>query len=282
VDSGVDPMTSPPLACTVRDCGLLLESRERVFICARNHSYDVARSGYINLLQPHDRRSLRAGDAKEAIAARSRLLAAGIGTHVVEGVVACVARLNLPDDAVVADLGSGGGEVMGALAATGRITAIGVDLSTAAADRAARAFPQVTWVVANADRRLPFVDRTVDVIVSLHGRRSPRECARVLSRPGRLVVGVPAPDDLIELRESVQGRASEDDRSDAVLIEHEPHFSLVERLTLRDRQRLEREALLDLLQGTYRGARRSTNTRTATLAALDVTLATDVLVFAVR
>jgi 23S rRNA (guanine745-N1)-methyltransferase len=273
-------MASPPLACTVRDCGLLLEPRARTLVCARGHSYDVARSGYVNLLQPQDRRSLEAGDSKDAVAARSRLLAAGIGRHVVDGVVERAAALELPDAAVVVDLGSGGGELLGALASRRPIIAVGVDLSTAATEQAARAHPGITWVVANADRRLPLLDGTVDLVLSLHGRRNPDECARVLSRGGWLIVGVPAHDDVIELREAVQGTGVDEERSASIVTEHEPAFLLRERFTLRARQQVEREALIDLLRGTYRGARRSVTARVEALTALEVTLATDVFIFA--
>ena len=44
------------LACSVRGCGRPLEKNDRALVCARGHSYDIARSGYVNLLQPQDRR----------------------------------------------------------------------------------------------------------------------------------------------------------------------------------------------------------------------------------
>jgi len=67
------------LICPVRDCGEPLERRGRSLVCPRGHSFDLARSGYANLLQPQDRRSKRPGDAPEAVEARRRLLDAGYG-----------------------------------------------------------------------------------------------------------------------------------------------------------------------------------------------------------
>ena len=84
---------------------------------------------------------------------------------------------------------------------------------TAAIERAARHFPDRIWVVANADRRLPLLDRSVDLALSIYGRRNPAEVARVLAAAGYLLVAVPAADDLIELRELVQGRRFERDRA---------------------------------------------------------------------
>jgi hypothetical protein len=37
------------LLCPVRDCHLALTREERLVMCARGHSFDIARNGYINL-----------------------------------------------------------------------------------------------------------------------------------------------------------------------------------------------------------------------------------------
>lgn len=271
-----------PLACSVRDCGLLLEPRERALVCARGHSFDVARSGYVNLLQPQDRRSPSAGDSKEAVAARASLRAAGVGRAIVDGFVQRAAGLALGDDPLVVDLGSGSGEALAELAGRRSITGVGIDLSSAAVEHASRRFPALTWVVANADRRLPLLDRSVDLVLSLHGRRNPAECARILATAGFLLIAVPAYDDLLELRAVVQGVGVERHRADALLAEHDPFLTLVERWSEREQHRLDRGALLDLLRGTYRGERASAAERIAALETQEVTLASDFFLFARR
>ena len=271
-------LPTAPLSCTVRDCGLLLERRGQVVVCARQHSYDVARSGYLNLLQPQDRRSLTAGDTRAALEARARLLSAGVGRTILDAFVDRAATL-MPANGIVADLGSGSGEVLGELSARVSGVAIGIDLSTTAAEYAVRRFPKVTWVVANADRRLPLLDRTVDLILSLHGRRHPAECARVLSGAGHLFVGVPAADDLIELRAAVQGQRVARERHLALVAEHAGHFEVVEQFEARERHHVTREQIRDLLQGTYRGTRRSAAEAIEALDDMDVTLASTIVLF---
>lgn len=296
-------MTSTPLSCAVRGCGLPLGRTARAFVCPRGHSYDVARSGYVNLLQPQDRRSPNAGDAKEAIEARARLLAAGVGRTIVDAFAQRAAWLDVPAGGAIVDLGSGSGDALAAVVsrraaelvgpnaphdskansdASALVDGIGIDLSTAAAEHAARRFPALTWVVANADRRLPLLDESVAVVLSLHARRNPAECARVLVPSGSLLLAVPAHDDLIELREVVQGHAVERDRADRLLAEHEPFFTLKDQPTVREHHHLERDALLDLLRGTYRGERTSASTRVSALSSLDVTLASTFFLFAKR
>jgi 23S rRNA (guanine745-N1)-methyltransferase len=266
------------LACSVRGCGLPLTRRDRAFVCPSGHSFDLARSGYINLLQPQDRRSPVAGDSRDAVNARAALEQAGVGRAVITAVVSKVMALALPTGAIVVDLGAGTGEALGSVSAAGSISGIGIDLSVPAVEHAARRFPSMTWVVANADRRLPIQDGSVDVVLSIHGRRNPAECARVLKPTGALIVVLPAPDDLIELRTLVQGEGVERDRVDAMVAEHAAHFNVIERLRIRDQLTLERDSLLNLLRGTYRGARVSSTGRVEALDRIAVTFSSDLIV----
>lgn len=267
----------PPLACSVRGCGLALARTGRAFACARGHAFDVARSGYLSLLQPQDRRSLQAGDARAEIEARARLLAAGVGRELGAELERQVRALARGPGAVAVELGSGSGEHLAALARAFELVAVGLDLSSAAAELAARRHPALTWVVANADRRLPLLDASVDLVLTIHGRRNPAECARVLRPGGHLVAALAAADDLVELRALVQGRGLERERASAFLAEHGA-FVLEARGVARERKALARAQLLDLLAGTYRGARRSSAAAVETLDELTVTLASDVLV----
>jgi 23S rRNA (guanine745-N1)-methyltransferase len=267
------------LACSVRGCGEALDRHDAVFSCRRGHTFDIARSGYLNLLQPQDRRSTSAGDAPAAVDARARLLAHGVGATILAAIVARADSLDLPRDPAVADLGCGGGDALAALAARRPIRGIGIDLSAAAIGRAVKQPGDLLWVVANADRRLPLLDESVHLLLSLNARRNPLECARVLAPGGFLVIAIPAPEDLIELRERVQGARVARDRTQGAVEEHAAAFTLGSRESVRERHTLEGPLLRDLLTGTYRGARASAHDQVSSLAALDVTLASDLLVF---
>jgi 23S rRNA (guanine745-N1)-methyltransferase len=94
----------------VRGCGLPLARTERAFRCARGHAFDVARSGYVNLVQPQDRRSVEAGDARQELEARARLHASGFGAALERELARLAVGLELPRGAFVLDLGAGAGE----------------------------------------------------------------------------------------------------------------------------------------------------------------------------
>ncbi len=80
------------LLCTVRGCRqpLLREGldKARRVVCSRGHSFDLARSGYINLLQPQDRRSKQPGDSSDAVAARRRLHDLGVTQSLLDAITA--------------------------------------------------------------------------------------------------------------------------------------------------------------------------------------------------
>src|SRR5437870_3388030 len=150
------------LLCPVRGCRQPLALDERHVACPRGHRFDRARSGYLNLLRPQDRRSAAPGDSRAAAEARRRLYDAGHGAPLVAELQRQLAVLDLPARPAVLDVGCGEGSLLGALAAGRSLDAHGLDLSAPAVDLAARRFPAITWVVANADRFLPYAEASFD------------------------------------------------------------------------------------------------------------------------
>ncbi|MFN2240499.1 MAG: methyltransferase domain-containing protein, partial [Thermoanaerobaculia bacterium] len=130
-----------------------------------------------------------------------------------------------------------------------------VDISADAIDLAARRYPELTWVVANADRSLPYPDASFDLVTSITARRNAPEFARVLRGSGKLFIAVPAADDLAELRAAVQGESGERSRLETVARELTDFFELDASEVIRERRELEHDALVDLLHATYRGLR---------------------------
>ncbi|HZF09415.1 MAG TPA: methyltransferase domain-containing protein [Thermoanaerobaculia bacterium] len=274
------------LLCTVRGCGEPLARGERSYACPRGHSFDVARSGYVNLLQPQDRRSPQAGDSPVAVGARQRFLAAGHEAPFVQALLATVAALGLPSRPAILDVGCGTGfhlgEVAAALAGSGGAEAHGTDLSVPAIELAAKWHPEAFFVVANADRFLPYTAGSFDLALSLTSRRNGPELQRVLAPGGALLVAVPGPDDLVELREAVLGQRVRRDRVEAVVEALGEGFTLAGRRNVRWSADLDAAALRDALASTYRGARARERERAAGLSGLAVTMSRELLVLRSR
>ncbi len=270
------------LCCPVRGCGAPLARAERALACPRGHAFDRARPGYFNLLQPQDRRSASPGDTPAAVAARRRWIEAGLADPLLTEISQVLVGLGLPPRPAVVDLGCGDGAAIVRIVGARDVELCGIDLAVSAVRRAARVHPSATWIVANADRRLPLADRSIDVAVSLFGRRNASEMRRVLVPSGPLVVAIPGQDDLIELRRAVQGSGFVVDRVPAVEEALARDFTLEHRRTVRWRAALDAAAITDALALTYRGARHRERDRAARLTGLDVTLAAEILTLRAR
>lgn len=270
---------TPPLACTVRGCALALEPRGRSWSCAGGHSFDVARSGYLSLLQPQDRRSLAAGDSRETAQARRELLDSGFGAALEQALCELAGELRLEPGGFAADLGCGEGRFLAAAAACSALHGIGLDLSAHSIELCARRHPQHTWVVANADRRLPLLDGSLALALSIDGRRPRDELARTLAAHGALIVAVPAADDLAELRGAVLGEIHGDSRVARVVAELSPQFELVGERSARAQVQLEPADLMRLAAATYRWARARERAALAELGRTAVTTSHDLLAF---
>jgi 23S rRNA (guanine745-N1)-methyltransferase len=244
--------------------------------CARAHSFDVARRGYVNLLLPQDRRSRQPGDSPATVTARLRLAAAGYETPLTEAITSLLA-LGTGDP--VLDVGCGDGHHLAAIAARFGAAGFGLDISVPAIEAAARLHPELHWVVANADRFLPYPDASFQLVASITAQRNPKEFRRVLADEGTLLLVVPAPDDLIEVRELVLGEGVTRDRVDKAIETFAPLFVLDRYERIRHTVHLDPASVRDVMVGTYRAGRASRQARLAAVPDLDVTLRRDVLLF---
>jgi 23S rRNA (guanine745-N1)-methyltransferase len=252
------------LLCPVRDCHRPLGREQRRVFCERGHSFDVARSGYINLLQPQDRRSKQPGDTNAAIAGRRRLHDLGATAPLLHA-IADLAAPTASD--TVLDAGCGEGFYLGSLARQSGCSAHGVDISVPAIDAAARRYPDSEWIVANADRFLPYSNRSFSLVLSITARMNPGEFRRVLRHDGRLLIALPAPGALIELRGA--GR----DRTARTIEEFSGAFTLAGRHQVTTQASLDDDAVRDVLHLIYRPL------RSEPPSAMRVTLSLDFLLF---
>lgn len=255
------------LVCPVRGCRRPLQRDQRRWICERGHSFDVARSGYVNLLQPQDKRSKQPGDSTEAAAARRRLHDRGVTQPLLRALMDFSGATPLD---VVLDAGCGEGFYIGRMQEVAGCQAHGVDLSIPAINLAARRFPNCHWVVANADRFVPYSDQSFSFVSSITARVNSPEFRRVLRPGGRLVVALPAPDDLVEIRGA--GR----DRVGRTVDTFNPDFRLTRRAHASTVAALDAEGVHDLLRSIYRPM------QSKPIEAASVTFSLDLLLFEPR
>jgi 23S rRNA (guanine745-N1)-methyltransferase len=251
------------LTCPVRNCAAPLTRDGRRLVCAKSHTFDFARSGYVNLLQPQERRSKTPGDSAEAVLARRRVHDRGLAAPLL---AAMESILEPSVDDLVLDAGCGDGWFLGELQRRHGFRAFGIDISTPAVDLAARRYPDCTWIVGNADRFLPLADGSATKLMSVTARMNASEFRRVLPDDGRLLVAVAAPDDLIELRGEGKERATRTVETFA------PFFTLCEQRRATTLAEVDEATVRDLRLSIYRPR--------GSAAVSRVTLSLDLLLFA--
>ena len=256
--------TGRMVLCPVRNCHKPLIREERRLVCPEGHSFDIARSGYVNLLQPQERRSKQPGDTVAAVAARRRLHDRGVTQPLLNGIGEMMAA-SAQD--VLLDAGCGEGFYLGELARQTGFDAHGIDISIPAIEAAAKRYPQCEWIVGNADRFVPYADRSFSVVLSITARMNASEFRRVLRDDGRLLVGIAAPDDLIELRG--KGR----DRVARTVETFSPAFKLNGQRRISTVAELDAAAVRDVLVAIYRPL------RSKPVEAMRLTLSLDLLLF---
>lgn len=229
-------------------------------VCSRGHSFDIARTGYINLLQPQDRKSKEPGDTPEAVAARRRLHDRGVAEPLQKAISEV---LQLSPNEVILDAGCGDGYYLGSLPGE----RAGIDISIPAIDAAARRYPDCEWIVANADRLIPYSDRTFSIVMSITGRMNAPEFRRVIREDGRLLVALASPEDLLELRGA--GR----DRVERTIQTFSETFTLNARRRVTNKADLDEAAVRDVLHSIYRPHRAQPPT------AMQLTFSLDLLLF---
>ena len=191
------------LICPI--CRKPLRRAQAAFRCENNHSYDIARSGYVNLLPPSPS-GKRHGDDKRMVAARTAFLSGGYYDHLMEAVCQLAGEYT-PQHAAIVDAGCGEGaytrRLYDTLCAMGRRPEmIGLDISADAARRAARALPDGCICVAST-ASMPLSEGSADLIVNIFSPFMPAEFHRVLRAGGYLLRVVPMERHLWELKAAV-------------------------------------------------------------------------------
>lgn len=169
--------------------------------CARGHSFDVARQGYLSLLTGN----ANAANADNAamVTARTRFLKAGHYEPLARALAGTAARL-CPPDGTVMDAGAGTGYYLAAvLDALPDAVGLGLDASKFALRRAAGAHPRAGAATGDVWKPLPVVSGAADVVINVFAPRNGPEFRRVLRPDGALVVVTPTARHLAELPASL-------------------------------------------------------------------------------
>ena len=184
------------LMCPV--CRKQLELTDKTWRCENNHSYDVAKQGYVNLHVVQHKHSKNPGDTPESVQARRAFLSAGHYAPLQQAVVEKIKALHIEH---LLDIGCGEGYYTDAMQSE-VMQCIGVDIAKNAVQVAAKLNKEVTWVVGTG-ATLPVMDQSIDLCSSLFSPIPKEEILRVLKPNAYLMVVTPAPQHLYAMREAL-------------------------------------------------------------------------------
>ena len=181
------------LRCPVCADGLVLD--DRTARCARDHAFDLAKQGYLNLL-PAASNGID-GDSAAMVGARTVFLGTGHYAPIRDSLIL---NAELGEDDLVVEVGAGTGYYLaGVLGLSPQRRGIALDVSKYAARRAAKVDPRIASVVCDAWRELPLIDGSAQLMLNVFAPRNAAEMARVLAPTGRLLVVTPNQRHLTEL-----------------------------------------------------------------------------------
>ena len=230
------------LLCPI--CGEELNLTGKQYVCSRNHSFDVARQGYVNLLTVQQKHSLNPGDTREQVLSRREFLEAGFYAPIAEALIAEAKALGITGQ--ILDVGCGEGYYSAQLADALEAPLTGLDISKEAVRCAAAKYKGKQWLCATA-AHIPVEDGSVDLMTSLFALTLPEEFSRVLKEGGYYFQVLAAEDHLLGLKNIIYPELHHKEKFTTPEI---PGFRLVESRKLQFTFTVEGEQVQNLLSMT--------------------------------
>ena len=213
------------LLCPV--CGEQLNLTGKQYVCPDNHSFDMARQGYVNLLTVQQKHSLNPGDTREQVLSRREFLEAGFYAPIAETLIETAKELGITGQ--ILDVGCGEGWYSARLADALGSPLTGLDISKEAVRCAAAKYKGKQWLCATA-AHIPVEDDSVDLMTSLFALTLPEEFARVLKPGGHYFQVLAAEDHLLGLKGIIYDRLNFKEKN---TVPELPGFELVKSIPIR-------------------------------------------------
>ena len=181
-------------------CGKPLEIAGNSYKCDQGHCFDIAKSGYVNLLlSKHIGKTIH-GDNKLMVAARREFLDKGYYSPLREALCAAVKKYF--SGSVLLDAGCGEGYYTSAAAKAINGECYGIDISKIAVEFAAKR-DKLTHYSAGSVFHIPAANSSCDMLITLFAPYCGEEFQRVLRDGGVMIIAIPSTDHLWELKQKI-------------------------------------------------------------------------------
>lgn len=199
-----DGLIKSSFICPV--CGQTLFAGEKRYFCPKGHSFDRAKSGYVNLLQNQKSSAKRHGDDRLMVKTRTEFLEKGYYNNLRDRIGELAGKYT---GKTVNILDVGCGEcfytryVADYLENLGKkVTVYGIDISKSALTAAAGRRKDFSLRVGSI-YRLPLADNSRDLVLNIFAPHSEKEFRRVLKPGGVYIRAIPLENHLMGLKKAI-------------------------------------------------------------------------------
>lgn len=180
------------LICPV--CSGELIKTENTYKCDKNHSFDRAKEGYVNLLSGKHKAGELIGDNRDMAKSRRLFLEKGHYDFLAQSICS---QINKNDN--VLDISCGEGYYTDYFRRKTGAQVSGFDISKEMIKLAAKKYKETFFFVANI-ARIPVKDASIDTAIQICAPFSEKEFARILKKDGKLLSVVPGRKHLWEMK----------------------------------------------------------------------------------
>ncbi len=203
------------------NCKQQLNKQGNSLICEKNHCFDKAKSGYVNLLLPNKMNSKTPGDNKLMVDTRNEFLSKGYYNVLKEELckkIVEIAKSFNKESIDLLDAGCGEGYYTSAMANTLKennlkANILGVDISKFALNIAAKSTQDVHFGVSSVFD-MPIPDNSCDIVTELFAPYCGEEFHRALKPDGVLILVIPSEEHLYELKNAIYENAYKNEVKD--------------------------------------------------------------------
>lgn len=186
-------------------CGEKLEISGSSYICPKHHSFDKAKSGYVNLLLTKHMGKAVHGDNKFMIQARRSFLNKGYYEPLCTAL--CDAVCTYINGKSILDAGCGEGYYTAAMIEQLHQQNIaadvyGIDISKSAVEYSSKRCKEAEMAVASVFH-IPVADKSCEMLVTIFAPYCGEEFIRVLKDNGIMIMVIPSADHLWELKQAI-------------------------------------------------------------------------------
>ena len=211
-------------------CKSKLNINGKAYLCENNHSFDIAKQGYVNLLPANKKHSDNPGDSKEMVLSRRAFLESGYYDCFTDKLCEIINSLFNSKKITIADCGCGEGYYDGKLESLDcDFDLYGFDISKEAIRYASAKYKKYNFAVGSCFN-MPLDNDSFDLALNIFAPMVESEMARILKKDGYMIYAVPGKHHLMGLKKLLYENTYENEEKHT---EYEG-FDFVDRISVKN------------------------------------------------